>query len=117
MLVLEDLRRRCHWMRGSRAAARADAFLSLAIGIAAALAKSNDAASPQGHQAGDVLVDALGNRPSHGLRDCVELPRDVSLPLSREIAGTFAYMAPEQNGPHEPVDRCSQRSLLLGVTF
>jgi len=112
MLVLEDLGGE-PLDRALGRAARADALPVLAIGIGGSAWPSPPTRPhPQGHQAGERASSTPSAPPSHGLRDCVEVPRAASVAFTPEIiAGNFAYMAPSRP-PHEPVDRCSQRSLL-----
>src|SRR6266404_5375055 len=118
MLVLEDL--------GGEPLDRAlgrplelTRFLSLAIGIAAALG--------QVHRRGlihkdikpaNVLVDALGTVRLTGFGIASRLPRERQLPLPPEIiAGTFAYMAPEQTGRMNRSIDARSDLYSLGVTF
>jgi PAS domain S-box-containing protein len=118
MLVLEDL--------GGEPLDRAlgrplelTRLLSLAIGIAAALG--------QVHRRGlvhkdikpaNVLVDADGNVRLTGFGIASRLPRERQAPAPPEvIAGTFAYMAPEQTGRmNRSVDARSDL-YSLGVTL
>ncbi len=95
-------------------------FLNLAIGIASALAKL--------HQRGLIHKDI---KPSHILVDCADgqvrltgfgiasrLPSERQAPEPPEtIAGTLAYMAPEQTGRMNRSIDARSDLYALGVTF
>jgi serine/threonine protein kinase len=94
-------------------------FLHLAIGLATALG--------QMHRRGfvhkdikpaNVLVDAAGNVRLMGFGIASRLPRERQVPaLPEVIAGTFAYMAPEQTGRMNRSIDARSDLYSLGVTY
>src|SRR5260370_23524823 len=75
-------------------------FLHIAIGLAAALGQVHrQGLIHKDIKPANVLVDGAGNAWLTGFGIASQLPRERQAPVSAEIiAGTLAYMAPEQTG-------------------
>ena len=113
-------RRRAARPAARRADGDRDSFLRLAIGIAAALGKVAPARPhPQGHQAGQYPGEPRDRQVRlTGFGIASRLPRERQSPEPPEsIAGTLAYMAPEQTGRmNRSIDSRSDL-YALGVTL
>ena len=91
-------------------------FLRLAIGLTVALRHIHRARPhPQGHQAGECVVECGRMRPADGLRIC--LPGAAGT-ANADGAGDdrrdLCLYGAGTDRPHEPVDRCAQRPLCTG---
>ncbi|MEA2782288.1 MAG: hypothetical protein QOK29_3832, partial [Rhodospirillaceae bacterium] len=94
-------------------------FLQLAVGMAAALGQvhRHDLVHKDIKPA-NVLVDAVGNVRLTGFGFASRLPRERLAPAPPEvIAGTLAYMAPEQTGRMNRSIDARSDLYSLGVTF
>jgi len=66
----------------------------------------------------NVLVDDAGQRMAHRLRDASQLPNERQAPVPPEIiAGSLAYMAPEQTGRMNRSMTAASILYSLGVTL
>jgi len=73
---------------------------------------------PQGRQPANILVNRASGEHAHRVWHPSRLPRERQSPqrLPSSSPGRSAYMAPEQTGRIESLDRSPQRPLLTGVT-
>src|SRR5882762_3367536 len=94
-------------------------FLRIAIGLAAALGQVHrHGLIHKDIKPGNVLVDDAGNVWLTGFGIASQLPRERQAPVPPEIiAGTLAYMAPEQTGRMNRSIDARSDLYSLGVTY
>ena len=94
-------------------------FLHIAIGLAAALGRAHrQGLIHRDVKPANVLVDAGGHVWLTGFGIASQLPRERLPPVPPEIiAGTFAYMSPEQTGRMNRSVDCRSDLYSLGVTL